>query len=111
MTSKLLLAALAALLLAGCSNPAERTYWHLRHEPSTDAERRAVAEQVVKIMQSNPSSLAGAWTGWDDAINAATRSAKETLCKPTMWEQMDGYRTGRWRYAEGEAQTPNSSPK
>jgi hypothetical protein len=87
-----------ALLLCGCE---EKRWWVVRNEPTTDAERQAVAEQVARILSSAPATLSGHDQDWDDAIRQATESAKESLCKPTLWECGD-FRvwTGRWRYLE-----------
>jgi hypothetical protein len=88
-----------ALLLTSCDEP--KTYWSIRYEPTTDAERQAVAEQVRQIMAATPSTLSGFEQDWDKAIEAATKSAKETLCRPTLWEHPGfGNWTGRWKHLE-----------
>ena len=82
----------------GCT---EQVYWSVRNEPTTEAERVAVAEQVKKIMAATPRTMSGHDQDWDDAIAAATRSAKETLCRPTLWEHLSYQRwTGKWRYLD-----------
>lgn len=106
----LIVAALAAFSLAGCGRP--KPVWRLRQVPTTDTERKAVAEHVEKIMAATPRSLGGNDQDWDDAIAAAQKSALETLCRPSLWElATDSYfaawdYTGRWKYADeagGEA--------
>ncbi len=87
----------SAFLLTACGP--EKTYWVVRTEPTTEAEHRAVAEQVAKIMAAAPRTLSGNDQDWDDAIKAATVSAKETICRPTIWEHHGyGVWTGQWRY-------------
>lgn len=98
----LALALCSALLFSGCEHPkTEEKYWALRTVPTTDQERKSVSEQVAKIMEATPRSLAGDDQDWDDAIRAATASAQETLCQPTMWEHRGyGIWTGKWHYAD-----------
>lgn len=92
--------ALVAMAFAGCSDK-PFSQWVVRYEPTTDSERKAVAEQVAKILASTPRSLSGHDQDWDDAIAAATKSAKETLCRPTSWEHLGyGNYSGRWRYVD-----------
>lgn len=74
--------------------------WSIYRVPTTDKERTAVAEMVQRIMSATPRTLSGHDQDWDDAIKAATKSATETLCRPTMWESRGGVRTGRWKYVE-----------
>jgi hypothetical protein len=104
------LAALFVIFLAGCED--DKMYWSERHEPTTDVERQAVAEQVQKIMAATPRTLSGSDQDWDDAIDAATRSAKATCCRTTLWEHVGfGNWTGKWRYADTvNTQPPAVSP-
>jgi len=95
---------IASLLLCSCrdENGGAR-YWHVRYEPTTPEEQRAVAEQVKAIMASTPLTLAGDSQNWQEAIEAATRSAKESLCKPTLWESHAfGRWTGTWKHLESK---------
>ncbi len=88
-----------AFLTSGCNE--DKTRWKLRYEPTTDTERQAVANQVIKIMSVTPKTLSGHDQDWDDAIQAATDSAKKTLCRPTLWEHAGyGNWTGKWHYIE-----------
>lgn len=89
------------LLLSGCGESEDKLHWTVRREPMTEAECRAVSDQVVRIMASTPKTLSGHDQDWDDAIKAATASAKETLCRPTLWESRNyGRLTGKWRYLD-----------
>ena len=95
----------ALIAAAGCGEPQSR--WYERHEPTTDAEREAVARHVEAMLSATPKVLSGHDQDWDDAIVAAHREAKETLCRPTLWERRYNSRfddvgemTGRWRYAK-----------
>jgi len=90
------LALALAAMLAGC---ADQSHWEVRNEPTTDEERQLVAQQVVKLVHPAVLVLAGHDQDWDDAIKAATESAKTTLCRPTLWEWREGW-TGKWRYIE-----------
>lgn len=91
-------------LTSGC---ADRIYWHERREPTTEAEGKAVAEHVEKVMSHTKLHLSGNDQDWDDVIAQAHKSAKETICRPTMWEwKVEGFPrggygwTGRWKYSE-----------
>lgn len=102
-----LLLLLPVLALAGC---ADRSYWHERHEPTTDAERQAVTAHVEKLLAATPRTLSGNDQDWDDAIAEASRQARFTLCRPTFWEyRVEGfmgsnaYYSGKWRYADAAA--------
>lgn len=101
---------ICSFLLVSCE---EQTTWEVRYEPTTEAERQAVAEQVRAIMASTPGTLSGDDQDWDDFIEAATKSAKQTLCRPTIWERR-GNRleswTGYWKYLS-EQKDENSSNK
>lgn len=93
---KLSVLLLPLLLLTGCGPD---IWYQERNTPTTDAERRAVAEQAEKILAATPRSLSGHDQDWDDAIRQAHDSACRTQCRTTIWE-MDGYHaTGRWYYA------------
>lgn len=94
---------LSAILLVGC----ERTTWCERREPTTDAERKAVAEHAERILAATPKTLSGHDQDWDDAIAQAHRSAAYYLCRPTLWEWHEGgffkpgcEFTGRWKYID-----------
>jgi SOS-response transcriptional repressor LexA len=94
----------AALTLCSCEESS--TYWHVRYEPTTPEEQKAVAEQVKAIMAGTPTTLSGDKQNWQQAIEAATKSAKESLCKPTLWESYAfGRWTGKWKHLE-----PTQSP-
>jgi hypothetical protein len=102
MKNKIIIPLIGALLaLSGCKGD---TCWMLQREPTTDAERAAVAAHVEKLLAATPQSLAGDDQDWDDAIHAAHRQARESLCRPTLWQfENDGIRwvpTGRWRYVD-----------
>jgi len=101
---------LLAILLVGC----ERTTWVERHDPTTDVERKAVAEHAERILSATPKSLNGHDQDWDDAIAQAHRDAARYLCRPTLWEWYDGGLfkpgfglTGRWKYMD----QPPTEPK
>ena len=84
-----------------CSDEDGRKYWHVRYEPTTPEEQKAVAEQVKAIMVGTPTTLSGDTQNWQEAIEAATKSAKETLCKPTLWESYAfGRWTGKWKHLD-----------
>lgn len=90
-----------ALTLCSCSDENGRKYWHLRYEPTTPEEQKAVAEQVKAIMAGTPMTLSGDDQNWQEAIEAATKSAKESLCKPTLWESYSfGRWTGKWKHLD-----------
>lgn len=98
-----ILVVIASALLVGCSRES-RTEWILKQEPTTDAERKAVAEHVERILSATPKTLSGHDQDWDDAIEMAHRQAAKYLCKPTLWEWVNagygsGY-TGRWKYSQ-----------
>lgn len=83
--------------LCSCED-SSKTYWHVRYEPTTTEEQQAVAEQVKNIMAKTPTTLSGDRQNWQQAIEAATKSAKESLCKPTLWESYPfGRWTGKWK--------------
>lgn len=87
---------IASLLLSGCNDK----YWRLKYTPTTGDERKAVCEHAEKILAVTPRELAGHDQDWDDAIQAAHLTAREAICRPTLWE-FDGYlETGRWKYIE-----------
>jgi hypothetical protein len=96
--------ALAIVLpaLSGCCKPV----WVERRIPTTDAERKAVAEQVEHILAATPRTLSGHDQDWDDAIRAAQSSAEDTHVRLTYWERVpygwppNWEYSGRWRYAE-----------
>lgn len=90
---------LLSLLVTGCK---DETFWEVRHEPMTALEREAVSAQVAKLMAATPHQLAGHDQDWDDAIRAATESAKQSICQPTLWEH-NGYGrwTGKWKPVPG----------
>lgn len=102
---------LLAVALVGCGC-ARRYDWRERNEPTTEAERQAVATMIEKIMQATPRTLSGHDQDWDDAIAAATRSATNSQCRTTYWEYYwtppDGvwHFTGRFHYA-GEPRPPS----
>jgi hypothetical protein len=106
---KMMVVIAGALVAVGCGS--RDPVWVERHVPTTDDERRAVAEMVEKVLAATPGSLGGHDQDWDDAIEEAKDSAMETLCRPTYWErapigfaaEMWDY-TGRWRYASGTNQ-------
>ena len=93
-------------ITSGCA-PTPR--WIESYEPTTDAERKAVAETVEKIISATPKTLSGDDQDWDDAISEATRSDKTIHCRKVMLEfnqpeffgnwSKGGY-TGRWKYAD-----------
>lgn len=96
-TLTLVIFAASLLLFAGCDD--DKRWYAVRYVPTTEAERKAVAEQVAKIMSATPRSLSGNDQDWDDAIKAATHSAMTSLCRPTLWEYAKyGRETGNWRY-------------
>ena len=92
-----------ALLFTGC---APRYGWQERIQPTTDAERKAVAEHAERILAATPRELSGHDQDWDDAIAMAHDQARKILCRPTYWEWKETRFggafefTGRWRYAE-----------
>lgn len=91
-----------ALILTGCE---PRYGWQERFQPTTDAERRAVAEHAERILAATPRELSGHDQDWDDAIAMAHSQACRAICRPTFWEWKDTpggswQFTGRWRYAE-----------
>lgn len=93
---------LCLAILIFCSGCAPS--WILKYEPTTDAERKAVAAHVEGILSATPRTLSGHDQDWDDAIMAANRAACQALCRPTLWEYQGdmngGQYTGRWKYAE-----------
>lgn len=100
---RILILIASSALLVGCGH----REWILKHEPTTDAERKAVAEHVEKILSATPKTLSGHDQDWDDAIAMAHRQAVEYLCRPTLWEYFNGGMfgpiggyTGRWKYTE-----------
>lgn len=100
----LLAAVCCTCWLCGCGKPAPE--WFERIEPTTDEERRAVAEHAACILSPPPSAVSGD-PDWDDAIHAAHEEARRTYCRRTLWEwQGNGFPegggrfTGRWKYAE-----------
>lgn len=95
---------IASLLLGSCHDEGGGArYWHVRYEPTTPEEKQAVAEQVKAIMAATPLTLAGDSQNWQEAIEAATQSAKESLCKPTLWESYAfGRWTGTWKHLESK---------
>lgn len=95
--SALALVAGSAFILTGCG---PQIWWQERHTPTTDAERKAVAEQEEKILAATPTTLAGHDQDWDDAIKAAHDAACKTQCRVTLWEMADYNATGKWRYAD-----------
>ena len=84
-------------MMCGC---ADRTFWDLRNVPTTEAERKAVAEMTEAIMRATPTTLAGRDQDWDDAIEMANKKAMETLCQPTLWRRIEFQTTGEWKYAK-----------
>lgn len=97
-TKQAIIGLLASVIMCGCG--VYEPQWVLRHEPTTDAERKAVAEHVERILAATPKTLSGNDQDWDDAIRAAHANAKETLCRPTLWEWVPREFTGRWKYVE-----------
>lgn len=100
---KTIILLLAALALSGCA----KTIWIERREPTTEAERKAVAEQAALLLASTPRHISGDDQDWDDAIAEAYRQARQTSVRITFWEYQryafpdaGGHYTGRWRYAE-----------
>ncbi len=99
---KKVLLIMACLILAGCSQEA---VWVERIIPTTDAERKAIADHTEKILGHVPSTLSGHDRDWDDAIKEAHRQAEIMFCRPTYWERKDvggcnwDY-TGKFRYAD-----------
>lgn len=75
-----------AVMCVGCEGD---TFWRLKYVPTTDAEHKAVAEEIARIMASTPHQLSGHDQDWDDAIIEAKKAACEALCQPTMWEWRD----------------------
>lgn len=100
MNKRLAIFLACLVTLASCDSD-EKRYWHVRYVPTTPEEQKAVAEQVAAIMASAPDRVAGDSQGWEQAIEAATQSAKESLCRPTLWESRSfGRYTGQWKYLE-----------
>jgi hypothetical protein len=96
-----LCAMIAALSLCSCYIEEDKKYWHLRYEPTTPEEQQAVAAQVIAIMAKTPASLSGESQNWQEAIEAATTSAKESVCTPTLWESYEfGRWTGKWKHLD-----------
>jgi hypothetical protein len=102
------------LIFAGCA----RTEWIERREPTTEAERKAVAEQAEKILAATPRVLSGRDQDWDDAIAEAYRQARQTSVRLTYWEwegngfpEGGGTFTGRWRYANNTEEASNNAPR
>lgn len=94
-------AIVAVCALCSCSDDDGQKYWHVRYEPTTPEEQMAVAEQVKAIMAATPTTLSGDTQNWQQAIEAATKSAKESLCKPTLWESyVFGRWTGKWKHLD-----------
>jgi hypothetical protein len=101
---KIILLLTACLLLGGCM-PTPANQWVARYTPTTDAERKAVAEHVERVMASTPRTLAGHDQDWDDALKMAYNQARQTLCRETLWErayiaEYTWEDTGHWRYAD-----------
>jgi hypothetical protein len=102
---KTLLIALLAFALVGCE---DEVSWHERTVPTTQAEHDAIAKHVETILSTNlPKELSGDDQDLEDVIEAAHREARNSLCRPTMWEwrgegglSAKGGFTGRWRYVE-----------
>lgn len=102
---KLLATLCAGLMLCGCGS---RTVWIERYEPTTDAERQAIAQHVECILTPPPTTLSGHDQDWELAIAQAHAEARHSLCRSTYWEwQVDSFLdggngrfTGKWRYAE-----------
>ncbi len=102
-TIQIIVAIAVIVTLTSCDD-SKTQYWAERQVPTTDEERRAVAEQVAKILAATPRTLSGDDQDWDDAIEAATKSARESLCRPTLWEHKGyGLWTGKWKYIEENA--------
>lgn len=95
------------LLCAGCK---DSYLWREGREPMTEAEHKAVAEMTERILAATPRSLSGHDQDWDDAIVAAQRAARESVCKLRLFEYLESpgrptyERTGRWKDLE-QAQT------
>lgn len=106
MKAKILTLIAAVLLLAGCSDDAPRVVWKLERKPTTDAERKAIAEHVERILAATPHSLSGNDQDWDDAVIAAERLATVLYARPVMREwEVTKYGTeirptGRWYYLD-----------
>lgn len=86
---------LVLLVLCGCKE--QPNAWVVRHVPTTQEERKVVAEMVVKLCEvSNPKSDEEP----EDMIAQAETTACRVLCRPTMWEWGEYRETGKWRYVE-----------
>lgn len=97
------LSLLLCLLLVGCGG----TSWSERVVPTTDAERRAIAEHVERMLDT-PYVMSGDDQDWEDVVDSTYREATILFVRKTYWEwygcgmfdsRPSGY-TGRWRYAD-----------
>lgn len=99
---KTLIAIASLIALSSCSERTERE----RFIPTTEAERKAVAEHVEKVIQL-PKSLSGDDQDLEDVINAAYEQAHKTLCRPSYWETNEGRYSGHWHYGDDRAPSPS----
>src|SRR5690349_5823829 len=72
------IAALALAALTGCSE--RSVIWIERQEPTTDAERQAVAKHVESVLSHHPYVVQDD-QDWEDTVNAVYHRATEALCR------------------------------
>lgn len=90
-------AAVFLALLCGC----DRTAWIERRIPTTDAERKMVKEHVEAIIPDIlPETLSGDDQDLEDIVIEAHTEARNSFCRPTLWEWKNDEYTGRWKYSE-----------
>lgn len=107
MSGRLFLLLLVAAI-TGCGPPNEPV-WVERCVPTTDQERKLIAEHAEKILSPPPANVQGD-PDWDDVVYAAHDEARKLYCRPTLWERWNGggwdanWRdTGRWKYVDKDA--------
>jgi hypothetical protein len=97
-----LLTVICAALLCSCGG--KSTTWRERNVPTTDEEREMIRAHVETILAGWPDHLSGDDQDLEDLIESAHQEARDSFCRPTMWEYEDSFAelkpTGRWRYVE-----------
>lgn len=85
-----------AVTLCSCDNQ-----WVERRIPTTEEERQMVKQHVEAIIPDMlPETLGGSDQDLEDIVIEAHNEARNSFCRPTMWEHDGSGFTGRWRYSE-----------
>lgn len=99
---KKLLSILALLMLSSCGEG--RSEWQMEYHPTTPEEREAVAKQIARMLNSNPSTAVAVLDRPGFSPDQAYQVACMTICRPTLWEYVQDHtwafvKTGRFKYA------------